>query len=156
MRSLTTVAAVGLSLAVGTAPTGDRVTVLSKAQVWLPIETRHVDIARGPRDVSGFGVNETVPCRYDPRTLPGHSPKFACIIGGADSVKVKYGGSNGEVFAEVAATRLLWALGFGADRLFPTRILCTGCPRGMPGIERASGQLIVTPAVIERKSGSGS
>ena len=55
------------------------------------------------------------------------------------------------MFAEVAATRLLWALGFGADRLYPTRVLCTGCPRGMPGVEQSAGELLVIPAAIERK-----
>lgn len=41
---------------------------------------------------------------------------------------MKYGVENGEVYAEVAATRLLWALGFGADAMYPVRVRCKGCP----------------------------
>ena len=33
-----------------------------------------------------------------------------------DVVKVKYGEKNGEVYAEIAASRLFWALGFKVDR----------------------------------------
>jgi len=43
-------------------------------------------------------------------------------------VKVKYGRKNGEVYAEVAATRLFWALGFGADRMYPVQVTCRNCP----------------------------
>jgi hypothetical protein len=43
---------------------------------------------------------------------------------------VKYGRRNPEVFAEVAATRLLTALGFAADRMhLVARVECAGCPR---------------------------
>jgi hypothetical protein len=41
---------------------------------------------------------------------------------------VKYGKDNVEVYAEVAAARLLWALGFGADRWYPVTVVCHGCP----------------------------
>jgi hypothetical protein len=45
-------------------------------------------------------------------------------------LKVKYGALNGELPAEVAATRLLAALGFGADGMHVVRkVRCTGCPR---------------------------
>ena len=40
------------------------------------------------------------------------TPKFECEVTPGDVVKVKYGENNGEVFAEVAASRLFWALGF--------------------------------------------
>jgi hypothetical protein len=42
--------------------------------------------------------------------MNGRSPKFACQLAQNDEVKVDYGKENGEVYAEVAATRLLWAL----------------------------------------------
>ena len=45
-----------------------------------------------------------------------------------DVVKVKYGENNGEVFAEVAASRLFWALGFPVDRIYPVKVLCRNCP----------------------------
>ena len=44
-------------------------------------------------------------------------------------VKVKYG-HTGEIHAELAASRLLAALGFGADRMYLVpRLRCFGCVR---------------------------
>jgi len=60
--------------------------------------------------------------------MGGSTPKFACVIPPDDELKVKYGEHNGEVYAEVAAARLLWALGFGAERMYPVRVICNGCP----------------------------
>jgi hypothetical protein len=127
-----------------------RDSILRRAQVWQPIDTAHADLFKGPDDVRGFSFLEPVPCSYVDRQLPGTSPKFGCRIDG-DEVKVKYGGANAEVFAEIAATRLLWALGFGADRFYPTRVICHGCPDWLAGIVRENGDLIVNPASIERK-----
>lgn len=45
-------------------------------------------------------------------------------------IKVKYstGDNRGrEVHTEVAASRLFWALGFPADRVYPARVFCRGC-----------------------------
>jgi hypothetical protein len=70
----------------------------------------------------------------------------------ADEVKVKYGQANGEVYGEVAATRLLWALGFGADRMYPVRVVCRGCPsdpKKNPNERRS--EAVFDPAAIERK-----
>lgn len=61
--------------------------------------------------------------------LGGQAPKFACTAPPDDEFNVKYGGNNADAYGEVAASRLLWALGFGADRMYPVRIVCTGCPR---------------------------
>jgi hypothetical protein len=69
-----------------------------------------------------------VTCDVDPTAeRSGRTPKFHCKLAGGDTVKVKYGEDNGEVFAEVAATRLFWALGFGTDRQYPVRVTCRGC-----------------------------
>jgi hypothetical protein len=84
------------------------------------------------------------------KKLGGNSPKFACRAGD-DELKVKFGGTNGEVYAEVAASRLLWALGFGADRMYPVKVICRGCPATFEGVRRADGDLLVDPATIERK-----
>ena len=64
---------------------------------------------------------------------------------------MKFGGANGEVYAEVAATRLLWALGFGADRMYPVRVICRRCPPGFGGVEQSDGNRLFDPAVIERR-----
>ena len=67
-------------------------------------------------------------------------------------MKVKFGGGNGEVFGEVLATRLLWALGFSADRMYPVNVICRGCPAEFGGIERPGNESRFDPAVIERKA----
>ena len=48
------------------------------------------------------------------KKLPGTTQEFDCAIGD-DIVKVRYGIENGKVQGAVLASRLLWALGFGAD-----------------------------------------
>jgi hypothetical protein len=55
--------------------------------------------------------------------------KFNCELPDGSLVKVKYGETNQELFSEVAATRLVSALGFGADRMHVVRsVRCAGCP----------------------------
>ena len=54
-----------------------------------------------------FPCRAQVSCNYLDKKLDGRSPKFACTIGKDDELKVKYGGTNGEVYGEVLATRLL-------------------------------------------------
>jgi len=60
------------------------------------------------------------------------TPKFYCTLPDGDTVKVKYGERplpNGEVPAEIAATRLLAALGFPVDRMNRVKsVRCKGCP----------------------------
>ena len=106
---------------------------LRSARVWRDVETSEMDILAGPAPRL-FSFDQSVTCTYHTpgRLLGGASTKFLCEADGV-VYRVKYlrGGkpsSNREVFAEVAATRLFWALGFGADRAFPVRILCHGCP----------------------------
>ena len=70
-----------------------------------------------------------VTCRFLARQPTGTSAKFDCVLDGGEVVKVKYG-RNPEVAAEVAATRLLTALGFAADRMsLADKVRCYGCPR---------------------------
>jgi hypothetical protein len=67
-------------------------------------------------------------------------------------IKVRYGANNGEVEGQVLATRLLWALGFAADRVYPVRVTCRGCSAD-PWTNRGSRNEVheFDPAVIERK-----
>jgi hypothetical protein len=59
----------------------------------------------------------------------GTTPKFYCELADGEVVKVKYGRNNPELAAEVAATRLLSALGFGADTMVRvSAVHCYGCP----------------------------
>jgi hypothetical protein len=74
-------------------------------------------------------VEPPLTCRFLARYPTGTSAKFDCVLDGGEIVKVKYG-RNPEIAAEVAATRLLSALGYAADRmsLVPS-VRCHGCPR---------------------------
>ena len=128
--------------------------MLRRAQVWSKTDIASVDIRRGPQARGAFPPGDTVTCDYVDRKLGGRTPKFSCVISADDEVKVKYGLDNGEVYGEVAGTRLLWALGFGADRMYPVRVVCHGCPSNITGsgVTRTVRELILEPAVIERKA----
>jgi hypothetical protein len=111
-----------------------------------------MDLRVGPKGHGSFAPDETVRCTYADKVMAGNSPKFTCAIRPDDEVKVKFGRENGEVYAEVAATRLFWALGFPADRMYPVRVLCTDCPaRQETARDDATGALLFDPASIERK-----
>jgi len=130
-----------------------RLKMLRRAQVWTQTDVRQMDIKAGPPERDAFAPGATVPCEYRDRKLDGRTPKFECAIAADDEVKVKYGLLNGEVYGEVAATRLLWALGFGADRMYPVRIVCPGCPASLlGGVPDATGNVVFDPAVLERKA----
>jgi hypothetical protein len=125
---------------------------IARARVWAPTSVAAMDLRRGPTGKGAFPVDAIVDCTYVERDSTGNTPKFYCRLADGREVKVKYGRLNGEVYAEVAATRLLWALGFGADAMYPARVRCTGCPEG-PGSPPLRG--VVTTfdaAVIERKA----
>jgi hypothetical protein len=99
-----------------------RANLLRRAQVWKPPA---VPIARARFD--GINLDE-LSCKFKVGDLGGTSPKFDCTLESGEEVRIKYG--NGpEVPAEAAATRLLGALGFGADHITLLRKLrCFGCP----------------------------
>jgi hypothetical protein len=66
-------------------------------------------------------------CRFHPSEPSGATPKFDCVFPGGEVLKVKYG-ANPEVHTEAVATRLLSALGFGADQIYLVKTLrCFGC-----------------------------
>jgi hypothetical protein len=131
----------------------DRVAILRHSQVWSPIDTASVDIKAGPPGAGGFAPGAAVTCDFVDKKLSGSTPKFACAVAPEDDVKVKYGLRNGEVYGEVAATRLLWALGFGADRMYPVRVICRGCPKKLGGrVGERGDEWIFDPAAIERKA----
>lgn len=125
--------------------------MIARSRVWTPTDIGARDLKAGPPGPGAFAFRATVVCDYSDKKLSGMSPKFACVIGRDDEVKVKYGGNNGEVYGEVLATRLLWALGFAADRMYPVNVICRGCPAEFRGIERPNGESRFDPAAIERK-----
>jgi len=139
----------------------ERRQVMQRARVWQSINTSSLDLVKGPALAAAQRVNAQTSCTYahPDEPLSGNTPKFECAIAKGDTVKVKYGEQNGEVYAEVAASRLLWALGFKADVMLPTRVTCINCPidpfaagttnwRSKPPIDLATR--VFEPAVIER------
>jgi len=129
----------------------NQVEALTRAQVWQPTNVASMDVRRGPRDRGAFAPMATVSCRHVDKDTGGKTPKFACAMGG-DELKVKYGRDNGEIYAEVAASRLLWTLGFGADRVYPVRVICTGCPESLKAdSRRPDGRAVFEYAVVDRE-----
>jgi hypothetical protein len=129
-----------------------RADAIRRAQVWEATDIAKMDLKAGPQGHGAFKPGETVTCTYVKKEMSGTSPKFTCAIPPDDEVKVKFGQGNGEVYAEVAATRLFWALGFPVDHMYPVRVVCTGCPPEAHPAEAPSGDAVVfESAAIERK-----
>jgi len=126
----------------------ERQVVLRRAQVWTKTAIPSMDVTRGPD--GGFPPGAVVECEFKDEKYNGHSPKFGCEIAPKDVAKVRYGNDNGEIYAGVAATRLLWALGFGADSLYPVHVLCKGCPSMKDGVSAVGGHERFEVAAIER------
>lgn len=81
-----------------------------------------------PSDTPAALTSEMVSCHFVPRVPGGTSFKFDCALDTGDIVRVKYG-HEPEIHAEVAAARLLTALGYAADRMsLVPRLRCYGCP----------------------------
>jgi len=140
----------------------ERREVIERARVWQPISTSSLNLVRGPVLSPAQRIAPETTCAFvfPDKPLSGMTPKFQCALTKDDEVKVKYGEKNGEVFAEVAASRLFWALGFKADAMVPTRVTCRGCPddpfaasssdwqRGRP---TSVSTRVFQPAIIERE-----
>jgi hypothetical protein len=148
-----------------------RDAALHAARVWAPpqVPVPRAALGENPPGPGSFGETDEVACQFVAETVNGRTPKFHCRLPGGDVVKVKYGRSNPEVRAEVAATRLLNALGFGADRMYVVRkVSCFGCPASpfvalkcleklgvepvcFPGGHDFQRAMEFEPAVIERR-----
>jgi hypothetical protein len=128
-----------------------RLEAIRHAQVWMPGDIASKDLRLGPQDEGAFEPEAVVKCDYIEEKQTG-TPKFDCAIRPDDKVRVKYGEQNGEIYSEVASSRLLWALGFGADRMYPVKVVCNGCPRDpMEEHKKADGVREFAAAVVERK-----
>ncbi len=118
----------------GAAPKGPYVAAevrraaIQRAQVWTQTDVPSMDLRVGPKGAGAFPPDASIDCNYLEKKMSGATPKFTCVIPPDDQLKVKYGRHNGEVYAEVAAARLFWALGFGAERMYPVSVNCSGCP----------------------------
>lgn len=101
----------------------ERLDALSRAAVWRqPPPITNARLAADPKQP------KMLSCTFEISELHGTAPKFDCRLENGDRIRVKYGRSP-EVPSEVATTRLLHTLGFGADdmTLYET-VRCYGCP----------------------------
>jgi hypothetical protein len=140
----------------------ERLDALSRAAVWQqPPPIARASLGSSPRDP------REVSCTFEISQLNGTAPKFDCRDATGDRLRVKYGRSP-EIPAEVAATRLLHALGFGADNMtLVEKVRCYGCPiepfvtmktLGIAGAEKLYGKVMDSNvsrdfewAAVERK-----
>ena len=132
----------------------NRRDAIRHAQVWTKTDVGSMDLVAGPQGPGAFKPGETITCDYQEMDMNGLSPKFMCAIAGSDKdvIKVKYGRDNAEVYGEMISTRLLWALGFGTDRMYAVRVICRGCPASVyGGTPMPSGERLFDPATVERK-----
>ena len=115
----------------------ERSAYLARADVWLeasPPRRSPEELVKGPPAEGAFPFNAEIACTFvepdahDP--LGGMTPKFSCKLPSGEVVKVKYShdGSNHEVYSEIMASRIAWAIGLPADRMYPVRVTCTNCP----------------------------
>jgi hypothetical protein len=101
----------------------ERLDALSRAVVWqAPPPIARAKLSADPRQA------KMLTCTFDIAQVNGTAPKFECQLASGDKIRVKYGRTP-EVPSEVATTRLLHAIGFGADTmtLYET-VRCYGCP----------------------------
>jgi hypothetical protein len=115
-----------------------REQALAIAKVWqqpeIPIGSANLLETRGNEQ---FKNDAEVVCKFDPghEYGTGRTKKFYCTLPSGQSIKVKYankpdGSDNREVRSEVVGSRLLTALGFGADGDYmPHVVRCFGCPK---------------------------
>jgi hypothetical protein len=109
------------------APRGD---ALRRAKVWQPPEVpvASADLHHNPRGPDALPEDELV-CLFRQRQPRGQTPKLWCSLPNGEVLKVKTGLDNPEVFSDVAAARLMRALGFPTDEMFTVaRLRCVGCP----------------------------
>jgi hypothetical protein len=150
----------------------DRLTAIRQATLYAPTNVSATDILKGPAqrtDQFQLGFNDSVTCEFDKpgSEKSGNTAKFDCRITRVESpdgrvqvltpemdedpVKVKFRPDNREIYAEPASTRLLWALGFYADSMFPVRLTCVNCPENPHEGKGTKGTHVFPEAVIERR-----
>ena len=106
----------------------DRLIERAKVFVTPLPEIAKLDLSRPPNDPHPIDPSQVVECRYVPKSPNATTPKFGCELPNGEVIKVKYG-TTPERPGEVAATRLLAALGFGSDHVtMVPKLRCMGCP----------------------------
>jgi hypothetical protein len=144
---------------VGVAPDerpAQRLDAIRHAKVWAATDVKSKDLKAGPQGPKAFAPGAEVTCTYmDVAHGSGSTPKFHCMLPNGPvgrEIKVRYGKENGEVYAQVAATRLFWALGFPANAMYPVKVTCRGCandPFNDPPPPDGSAPVVFDPAIVD-------
>lgn len=111
----------------------ERQAVISRARLREAVDPSTRDILRGPEGEGSYAFDEEVRCKYEERDplkpIGGHAKKFPCHDANGKRLKVKYDPStNPEVIGEILGSRLFWALGFYAEKMYSVKIVCDNCP----------------------------
>ncbi len=151
----------------------DRLTAIQSSTLFVPDKVGKADIAAGPpqqKHVFQIHDGDKIICDFKTpgKQMGGKTPKFGCQITSVESadgkkqtltsdiqegdpIKVKFGASDNEVFAEIVATRLMWAMGYYADAWYPVQVECHGCPENPVSGSGATATRTYAVANIVRK-----
>jgi hypothetical protein len=150
----------------------DRLAAMHEAALFVPRAVADADILEGPaQNKKQFQLhfNDKVICDFDTPgvKMGGKTEKFSCKITSVVSsdgkvqtvtpdideepVKVKFGANDNEVYAEIVATRLMWAMGYYADAWFPVKVECHNCPANPEAGTGTPDTRTFDPATIVRK-----
>ena len=130
----------------------ERKEYIRKAKVWHKTDIPRMNLFAGPQN-GHFVPEQEVRCTYqEPKEkITGFSPKFKCKLPDGQIVRVKY--SSRETLSEIAGTRLLWALGFYTDEVYPVKLRCVACPSknpAKPSKDEPRVEMLIENAIIER------
>jgi len=118
-----------------------RAAYLAHAEIWRePQGLSPAELLDGPAGTFPFTFEQAasdsgIACTYAQpgRELGGKSEKFRCRTADGRNLRLKYWDvesqkGNREAFATVAASRLMWALGFSTIPAESVTVVCSGCP----------------------------
>lgn len=103
----------------------ERADALARAAVW---QMPKVEITKANLGMPS-DQPQSIACKFILDAPNGTAPKFDCTLDSGERVRVKYGRTP-EIPSEVAASRLLHALGFATDNvMLVENVRCFGCPK---------------------------
>jgi hypothetical protein len=112
-----------------------REDALARAHVWRKpsVDIERANLFESEMAADGFRYEDELACKWAPSIeMNGFTAKFLCTLPSGETIKIKYakkGKSNPEIQGEVVSSRLMRAIGFGADRMYLVkRVRCFGCP----------------------------
>ena len=131
----------------------ERKEYIRKAKVWHKTDISKMNVLAGPQNGLASVPEQEIRCTYqEPQEeIIGFSPKFKCKLPDGQIVRVKY--SSRETLSEIAGTRLLWALGFYTDEVYPVKLRCVACPSknlAKPSKDEPRVEKLIEGAIIER------